>query len=123
MVQAKAGKNRPTITQIFREVRRVLRPDGVCWLNIGDSYAGSGKGAWDGEKLKQLKNKQSYKFTTDNPAAQMPKKWDKIKPKDLIGVPWRVAFSLQADGWWLRSAVVWEKPNTLPQSVKDRPTG
>jgi DNA modification methylase len=110
------------LTEIFREVRRVLKPDGVCWLNVGDSYAGSGKGAWDGEKLKQLKNKQSYKFTTDNPAAQMPKKWDGIKPKDLIGIPWRVALALQADGWWLRSAVIWEKPNALPQSVKDRPT-
>ena len=110
------------LTEIFREIRRLLRTDGVCWLNIGDSYAGSGKGAWDADKLKQLKNKQSYKFSTDNPAAQMPKKWDKIKPKDLLGIPWLVAFSLQADGWWLRSAVVWEKPNVLPQSVKDRPT-
>ena len=110
------------LTEVFREVRRVLKPDGVCWINIGDSYAGSGKGAWDSEKLKVLKNKQRYKFSTDNPAAKIPKKWDKIKPKDLIGIPWRLAFSLQADGWWLRSAVVWEKPNAMPSSVKDRPT-
>jgi DNA modification methylase len=79
------------LTEIFREVRRVLKPDGVFWLNIGDSYAGKGIG-------------------------------DTIKPKDLIGIPFRLAFALQADGWWLRSAVVWEKPNIIPQSVKDRPT-
>lgn len=110
------------LTEVFREVRRVLKPDGVCWINIGDSYAGSGKGAWDNDKLNQHKNKQSYKYSNDNPAAQIPKTWSNIKPKDLIGIPWMLAFALRDDGWYLRSDVIWCKKNAMPQSVKDRPT-
>lgn len=82
------------LVQVFREVWRVLRPDATLWLNLGDSYNGSGgAGRIDG-----------------------------LKPKDLIGIPWRVAFALQADGWWLRSDCIWHKPNPMPESVTDRPT-
>jgi len=82
------------MVEVFHAVRRVLRKDGTVWLNLGDSYAGSGKG-------------------------QMG---DGIKPKDLVGIPWRVAFALQADGWYLRSDIIWSKPNPMPESVTDRPT-
>lgn len=110
------------LTEIFREVRRVLKPDGVCWINIGDSYAGSCKSAGDNNKLQQLKNIQSNKFTADTPAVETPASWTNIKPKDLMGIPWMLAFSLRGDGWYLRSDVIWQKKNAMPQSVKDRPT-
>jgi DNA modification methylase len=76
---------------VFREVRRVLRPEGTLWLTLGDSYASKGRGSG-------------------------------LKQKDLVGIPWRVAFALQADGWWLRSDIIWAKPNPMPESVTDRPT-
>ena len=94
------------LVQVFREVRRVLREDGTLWLNMGDAYAGSGP--------KQATNAGSL---TLRPTPSIPG----LKPKDLIGLPWRVAFALQADGWWLRSDIVWEKPNVMPESVRDRP--
>lgn len=109
------------LTEVFREVRRVLTSKGVFWLNISDSYAGSSKGALKQERLKDIKTKQSYRYTTDNPAAQMPKTWNGIKPKNLIGIPWGLAFALRRDGWTIRSDVIWQKPNTLPESVTDRP--
>ena len=84
------------MVQVFREVWRVLRPDGTLWLNLGDSYCGKGG------------TQTAYKGG--------------LKEKDLVGMPWRVAFALQADGWWLRSDVVWSKPNPMPESVTDRPT-
>lgn len=83
-----------TMRSVFSEVRRVLRDDGTLWLNLGDCYSGSGKGV----------------------------KWDGLKPKDLLGIPWRVAFALQEDGWYLRSDIIWHKPNPMPESVTDRPT-
>lgn len=99
---------------VFREVKRVLRDDGTLWLNLGDSYASSFKGS-GGESKKQLSNAGSrYK---------MNQKLDHgLKPKDLVGIPWRVAFALQADGWYLRSDIIWHKPNPMPESVTDRPT-
>ncbi len=103
---------------VFREVRRVLAPYGTCWVNLGDSYAGSGKGAWDVVGPQ----KEVYVPPPDGPAARLPKVQEGTKPKDLLGVPWRVAFALQADGWWLRSDIVWAKPNPMPESVTDRPT-
>ena len=103
---------------VFREVRRVLANDGVLFLNIADSYAGSGKGASvDTSK----KSKQRYLFTPDNPAVKMPAVWDGIKPKDMVGIPWMMAFALRADGWFLRSDIIWQKINALPHSVRDRP--
>lgn len=99
------------IVQVFREVRRVLRPDGTLWLNIGDSYTSGGR-TWRDTDKKNPARAMSYRPPTP----------DGLKPKDLIGVPWRVAFALQADGWYLRSDIIWHKPNCQPESVKDRPT-
>lgn len=106
------------LTAVFREVRRVLRPDGTLWLNIADSYAGSGKGI--GRKPTHCKH--SYQIPADSAAAAMPTTWNAIKPKDMIGIPWMLAFALRADGWYLRSDIIWNKINCLPESVKDRPT-
>ena len=94
---------------VFREVRRVLRDDGTLWLNLGDSYNSIGGTVGGG------KNVEARKGTLRG--------WqDGLKPKDLVGIPWRVAFALQADGWYLRSDIIWAKPNPMPESVTDRPT-
>lgn len=99
------------LTTVFREVRRVLRDDGTCWLNIGDSYTSGGRTWRDADK----KNKgRAMEYRAPTPEG--------LKPKDLIGVPWRLAFALQEDGWYLRSDIIWNKPNCQPESVKDRPT-
>lgn len=153
---------------VFREVRRVLKPDGTLWLNLGDCYAtGAGKvgnhpgggeqGArWRGDVDRIRDDKRGYRGDRlangrgDQPAVQRNKRpsvprgghegkhgylgkvgpatqpnrmpIEVLKPKDLVGIPWRVAFALQADGWWLRSDIVWSKPNPMPESVTDRPT-
>ena len=101
---------------IFREVRRVLRPDGTLWLNLGDSYANDGK--WGGE----TGGKQAYLPAADRRRDGRAKRSTGLKPKDMVGIPWMVAFALRADGWWLRSDIVWSKPNPMPESVTDRPT-
>jgi len=111
------------MVEVFREVKRVLKPEGTLWLNLGDSYAGSMKGIGaDGQSYagqKQATNKGSVGIYQDKP----PKANEiGLKPKDLIGIPWRVAFALQADGWWLRSDIIWAKGNPMPESVTDRPT-
>lgn len=106
------------MVEIFREVKRVLRKDGTLWLNLGDSYAGSGKGAWEPGRGQ----KESYIPTKNSPQCKIPKTPIGLKPKDLVGIPWRVAFALQSEGWYLRSDVIWSKPNPMPESVKDRPT-
>lgn len=123
---------------VFREVRRVLKPEGTLWLNLGDSYAGSGKGRnGDGSigiinSEKQKSNAGSY-FRADsdkrNTVSHNAKRNragtpcpENLKPKDLIGIPWRVAFALQDDGWYLRMDNIWNKPNPMPESVTDRPT-
>lgn len=98
------------LTLVFSELRRVLANDGTLWLNIGDGYTSGNRGYRASDKK--------------NPARAMatrPPTPDGLKPKDLIGVPWRLAFALQEDGWFLRSDVVWNKPNAMPESVKDRP--
>jgi DNA modification methylase len=98
---------------VFREVRRVLRKDGTLWLNIGDSYASASKGS-GGPSVKQLSNaSQRYSTIKLNHG---------VKEKDLIGIPWMLAFALRADGWYLRSDIIWHKPNPMPESVTDRPT-
>ncbi len=107
------------MVEVFREVRRMLRKDGTLWLNLGDSYAGSGKGAWDN---KDGGRKEVYIPDADSPQALLPKVPPGLKPKDLCGIPWMVAFALRADGWWLRSDIIWAKPNPMPESVTDRPT-
>lgn len=96
---------------VFREVRRTLREDGILWLNIGDSYTSGGR-TWRAPDKKNPARSMTYRPNTP----------EGLKPKDLIGVPWRVAFALQQDGWYLRSDIVWNKPNCQPESVKDRPT-
>ena len=115
------------MVEVFREVRRVLRKDGTLWLNLGDAYAGSwgnygGQGGANGQR-----NKETERF--DRPAyadngRRPPQSYSNngLKPKDLVGLPWCMAFALQADGWWLRSDIVWHKPNPMPESVRDRPT-
>ncbi|GKV54259.1 methyltransferase [Sporosarcina sp. NCCP-2222] len=106
------------LVEVFREVNRVLRDDGTLWLNLGDAYAGSGKGAWS------VTDKQKHVYVP-KPAGHETKinnVPNGLKPKDLIGLPWRVAFALQADGWYLRSDIIWSKPNPMPESITDRPT-
>lgn len=105
------------LVAVFREVRRVLTEDGTLWLNLGDSYAGSSKSSaprvgivpGEGGKI-QGRNR--------NGLGAVPG----LKPKDLVGIPWMVAFALRADGWYLRSDIIWAKPNAMPESVSDRPT-
>lgn len=99
------------LVSIFREVRRVLKDDGTFWLNIGDSYTSGGR-TWRQEDKKNKARGMSYRAPTP----------EGLKPKDLVGVPWRLAFALQQDGWYLRSDIIWNKPNNQPESVKDRPT-
>ena len=101
------------MVDVFRKVRRVLRDDGTLWLNLGDSYASDMKGS-GGPTPKQASNSGSF--------YQPIRLQHGLKPKDLVGIPWRVAFALQADGWYLRSDIIWAKPNPMPESVTDRPT-
>jgi site-specific DNA-methyltransferase (cytosine-N4-specific) len=99
------------LVRLFREARRTLSDDGTLWLNIGDSYTSGGR-TWRGADAKNKGRAMEYRAPT--PVG--------LKPKDLIGVPWKLAFALQADGWYLRTDIIWNKPNCQPESVKDRPT-
>ena len=99
---------------VFREVWRVLRDDGTLWLNLGDSYASGGRSTRDPG--------QSKLHPAQAKGMRRPADGEGIKPKDLVGIPWRVAFALQADGWWLRQDIIWHKPNPMPESVTDRCT-
>ena len=104
------------LVEVFREVRRVLRDDGTLWLNLGDSY-----NAQPGQR--RSTDKPGAKQATSIGSIGAPSRSvDGLKPKDLIGVPWRVAFALQADGWYLRQDIIWAKPNPMPESVTDRCT-
>jgi DNA modification methylase len=105
---------------VFREVRRVLRKDATCWINISDSYAASGKGpqgvtGFGNHSVRQGFIGTSQRSKTDSGIPG-------CKPKDLIGIPWMLAFALRADGWYLRADIIWSKPNPMPESVTDRPT-
>ena len=102
------------IVAAFREVWRVLRDDGTLWLNMGDCYTG---GANTGGAGKRAGGGVPYRIS-----GLAPKLGDGLKPKDLVGMPWRVAFALQADGWYLRSDIIWHKTNPMPERVRDRPT-
>lgn len=108
------------LVTVFKEVKRVLRHDGVLWVNIGDTYAGSGKGIWNNKEAQ----KENYTPSPQGPQSKIPKIWAEhgIKAKDLIGIPWMLAFALRADGWYLRQDIIWHKPNAMPSSVKDRCT-
>lgn len=100
------------MVKLFREVKRVLKDDGTLWLNLGDSYSSGGRQSTTNQSLR---GEKQYGVTR-------PKANKNIKPKDLIGIPWRVAFALQADGWYLRQDIIWHKPNPMPESVHDRCT-
>lgn len=99
------------MVEVFREVRRVLRSDGTCWLNLGDSYAANRSYQVPDSKWVDVGNSKGMKASEIG-----------LKPKDLVGIPWMVAFALRADGWWLRADNPWGKPNGMPESVIDRPT-
>lgn len=106
---------------VFREIRRALKDDGTLWVNIGDSYAGSGKGAANYPE-NALKYKQGTNKGTLSKATAINTVNGDVKPKDLIGIPWMLAFALRADGWYLRQDIIWAKPNPMPESVTDRCT-
>lgn len=113
-----------SMTEVFREVRRVLRSDGTLWLNIGDTYKPNGKGA-----MKAGLNERYFgkKFNSDKQSAQenhLDRSGFKadVKEKELVGIPWRLAFALSDDGWYLRQDIIWAKPNVMPESVRDRCT-
>jgi DNA modification methylase len=104
------------MVSVFREVKRVLRDDGTAWVNIGDSYSGSGKGQFsDGEHDPKKKKTDGMKLVSGIV-------YENTKPKDLIGIPWMLAFALRNDGWYLRQDIIWHKPNPMPESVTDRCT-
>lgn len=105
------------MVEVFREVRRVMRADGTLWLNYGDSYASWGT---EGAK-KQARGRMNEERPVADRVRAGAARYG-LKHKDLIGMPWRVAFGLQADGWYLRSDIIWAKPNPMPESVTDRPT-
>lgn len=104
-----------SMVEVFREVRRVLRSDGSAWLNLGDSYA----------TMRNDHEGGGFSKPGTRPGTAPKRGWHggpNLKAKDLVGIPWRVAFALQADGWYLRSDIIWSKPNPMPESVTDRPT-
>lgn len=123
------------MVSVFREVRRVLRPDGTLWLNIGDGYAGSGRGGNPGGKTglqgsvegqDGARAAKAHMQASAVAAGAIGRRWveapNGLKRKDLCGIPWRLAFALQDDGWYLRSDIIWHKPAPMPESVTDRPT-
>lgn len=103
-----------TMVEVFHEVKRILRDDGVLWLNLGDSYSSGGRTS---TTLQTVRNGNG-----DASLMTRPPVCEGIKPKDLVGIPWMVALALRADGWYLRSDIIWAKPNPMPESVTDRPT-
>lgn len=105
------------LVEVFRECKRILRDDGTLWVNIGDSYAGSGNGSGDYREDGASISKNDAKYGAHKPGTP-----NGLKPKDLIGIPWMLAFALRADGWYLRQDIIWAKPNPMPESVKDRCT-
>jgi DNA modification methylase len=108
------------LVEVFRGVKRVLRDDGTLWLNIGDTYSRGNRGkVVPPAGVVATKNDDIKYGDLETPKLNSH---PTIKQKDLIGIPWRVAFALQADGWYLRSEIIWHKPNPMPESVKDRPT-
>jgi DNA modification methylase len=111
------------MVQVFREVRRVLKDDATLWLNLGDSYCAHPPGICkDTFATSGMAGNRTAEIARKSCQSRPPRTFDGLKPKDLVGIPWRVAFTLQADGWYLRSDIIWAKPNPMPESVTDRPT-
>lgn len=117
------------MVEVFREVRRVLRDDGTLWLNLGDSYAADRGGSYQpaetlagGVSGRMPDGAATNRGRSNGYTASRDARAHGLKHKDLVGIPWRVAFALQEDGWYLRSDVIWAKPNPMPESVTDRPT-
>ncbi len=109
------------MVEVFREVRRVLRGDGTLWLNLGASYAGSGKAGRNPE-YQRRHTQFGQTERKERLGIPIPAKAIGYKPKDLVPTPWMVAMALRQDGWWLRQDIIWHKPNPMPSSVTDRPT-
>lgn len=110
------------LVEVFRLVWRVLDDNGTLWLNIGDCYAGGKGGRCDVDRIYTRPDGTTDRFTQKHDGVRIKRGNGNLKPKDLIGVPWRLAFALQADGWYLRQDIIWQKPNPMPEPVKDRPT-
>lgn len=111
------------MVELFREVRRALKPDGTCWVNLGDAYWTDSYRESRTESLKTSQDDDGvYSRRIKRNTGIQHERESNLKPKDLIGMPWRVAFALQEDGWWLRCDIIWAKPNPMPESVTDRPT-
>jgi len=108
------------IVEVFHEVKRILRDDGTLWLNLGDSYVGGGRAGKDGHAYggMEAQNRCNQKVKWGKPTGKI----EGLKTKDLVGIPWMVAFALRADGWYLRQDIIWHKPNPMPESVTDRCT-
>lgn len=123
-VGAEVGGYVESLVEVFRSVRRVLADDGVLWLNLGDSYSGSGPSgaAYQSATTRRRADEAGLGGRGLTHAEKRPVAVAGLKKKDLVGIPWRVALALQDDGWWLRSDVIWSKPNPMPESVRDRPT-
>lgn len=116
-LESSPGAYVAALVAVFREVRRVLKPEGTVWCNLGDSYYSTGQGGGTGS-ASAYRGKAYLSDGVRHNTRYQPD----VKPKDLLGIPWRVAFALQADGWYLRSDIIWSKPNPMPESVTDRPT-
>jgi DNA modification methylase len=112
------------MVEVFREVRRVLREDGTCWVNLGDTYANAPVGRFNGGGFVDVSAATGGRDLSGVATSGLVNKLKAsgLKQKDLVGIPWRVAFALQADGWWLRQDIIWHKPNPMPESVRDRCT-
>lgn len=110
------------LVEVFREVRRVLKSDGTCWVNLGDTYVGGRNGGVGTIGVTSDRNHRAARRAWEAKGGKTHRTVEGLKPKDLVGIPWMAAFALRADGWWLRSDVVWHKPNPMPESVADRPS-
>lgn len=109
------------LVEVFSEVKRMLRDDGTCWINLGDSYASGSKNRTP-EQANANSTLSGSLTTQEQSLKQNSKIVSGLKPKDLVGIPWMVAFALRADGWYLRQDIIWHKPNPMPESVSDRCT-
>ena len=119
-MESTAAEHVANMVEVFRAVRRVLRDDGTLWLNYGDCYASTPNGRPNAEVKAAGGDDRAFR---DKPFSTVGEQGGfRLKPKDLVGMPWRVAFALQADGWYLRADIIWHKPNPMPESVRDRPT-